>query len=55
MPSNAVAGTTQVLLLDGAWHEASAMVRHTKDWGRLIKLPLQGESRFWLRSQQGAH
>ncbi len=53
MPSNAVAGTTQVLLLDGAWHEASAMVRHTKDWGRLIKLPLQGESRFWLRSQQG--
>lgn len=43
---------TQVLLLDGAWHEASSMVAHVKHWGRLIRLPMQGESRFWLRSQQ---
>lgn len=53
MPVDANASTTQILLLDGAWHEASAMVRQTKNWGRLVKLSMQGESRFWLRSQQG--
>lgn len=53
LPVAADPAAIQVLLLDGAWHEATAMVRQCKHWGRLVKLPMQGESRFWLRSQQG--
>ena len=42
----------QVLLLDGAWSEATAMMRHVGQWGRLLKLDMNGQSRFWLRAQQ---
>ncbi len=41
----------QVLLLDGAWSQTLAMTRHVGRWGTLIRLPMQGESRFWLRAQ----
>ncbi len=43
--------TVQVVLLDGSWREASAMVRETVGWGRLVNLPMTGESRFRLRAQ----
>ncbi|HTQ98589.1 MAG TPA: DTW domain-containing protein [Candidatus Acidoferrum sp.] len=52
LPATASADRTQVLLLDGAWLEASSMVKHVKNWGRPVRLPMQGKSRFWLRSQQ---
>lgn len=45
--------TLQVLLLDGSWGETRNMVSMTEDWGRLVQLPLAGESRYWLRAQQG--
>ncbi len=41
----------QVLLLDGAWSQTLAMTRHVGRWGTLVRLPMQGESRFWLRAQ----
>ncbi|MBI5693895.1 MAG: DTW domain-containing protein [Verrucomicrobia bacterium] len=42
----------QVLLLDGVWSEATAMAQAVAGWGRLVALPMQGTSRFWLRTQQ---
>lgn len=45
----------QVLLIDGSWGEASRVVGSVEDWGRQVRLPLSGESRYWLRSQQGDH
>lgn len=42
----------QVLLLDGSWSETSAMAREVLPWGRLVSLPMTGESRYWLRAQQ---
>ena len=44
----------QVLLLDGSWGEAAAMMKGVEGWGRRISLPMAGKSRYWLRSQQGA-
>lgn len=52
LPDDNSAADVQVLLLDGAWSEATAMVRHVGQWGRLINLPMRGSSRFWLRAQQ---
>ncbi|MCC7376157.1 MAG: DTW domain-containing protein [Verrucomicrobiales bacterium] len=43
----------QILLLDGSWGETRNMVALTEGWGRLVNLPLTGESRYWLRAQQG--
>ncbi len=42
----------QVLLLDGSWSESAGMARTVSSWGRLVKLPLAGDSRFWLRAKQ---
>lgn len=42
----------QVLLLDGLWNETATMARTTAAWGRLVQLPMQGRSRYWLRAQQ---
>lgn len=42
----------QIVLLDGNWREASEMVRIVEPWGRRIRLPMTGTSRYWLRSQQ---
>jgi DTW domain-containing protein len=52
LPDNCTPESVHVLLLDGAWSEATAMVRHVGQWGRLINLPMRGTSRFWLRAQQ---
>ncbi|MFM8359285.1 MAG: DTW domain-containing protein [Verrucomicrobiota bacterium] len=43
----------QVLLLDGSWTEASDLLKQVEPWGRCVRLPLAGESRYWLRSQAG--
>lgn len=40
----------QVLLLDGNWREAAAMARSVTGWGRLVRLPEAGPSRYELRS-----
>lgn len=42
----------QVLLLDGNWNEAGEMLRNVETWGRCVRLPMEGESRYWLRDQQ---
>lgn len=43
----------QVLLLDGTWTQATAMAQHVGAWGRRVRLPMRGESRYWLRTQSG--
>lgn len=42
----------QVMLLDGAWREATLMAQDVAAWGRRVRLPMVGESRYWLRTQQ---
>lgn len=44
--------SAHVVLLDGSWSEASAMAKTVGRHGRLVSLPMAGESRFWLRDQQ---
>ena len=44
----------QVLLLDGSWREAARMMHGVERWGRLVRLPMTGLSRYLLRDQQGA-
>lgn len=44
----------QLLLLDGSWRETSAIAQEIRSWGRLVSLPMAGESRYWLRSQADA-
>ena len=51
MPAGAAATKVQVVLLDGAWRETSAMAQGMGAWGRLVSLPMAGESRYWLRAQ----
>lgn len=41
----------QVMLLDGSWRETAAMAQEVSGWGRLVSLPMAGESRYWLRAQ----
>lgn len=50
-PEKFAAPSVQVVLLDGSWREASAMARQLQGGGRLVSLPMIGESRFWLRAQ----
>ena len=52
VPTGADPSAVQVLLLDGSWREASAMAQEIGAWGRLVSLPMAGESRYWLRAQQ---
>lgn len=52
VPQSADAASVHVVLLDGSWSEASAMARAVGRQGRLIGLPMAGESRYWLRDQQ---
>lgn len=51
-PVDADPAQVQVLLLDGSWSESAGMARTVSAWGRLVKLPLGGDSRFWLRAKQ---
>lgn len=46
--------SVQVLLLDGSWRETSAMAQEVTGWGRLVSLPMAGDSRYWLRAQADA-
>jgi DTW domain-containing protein YfiP len=50
-PRGVAPETVQLLLLDGAWREATTMAQETSRWGRLVALPMSGESRYWLRAQ----
>lgn len=52
MPADVAPEGVQVLLIDGAWKEATLMAREVSGWGRLVSLPMAGESRYLLRTQQ---
>jgi DTW domain-containing protein YfiP len=52
MPVGAVPSEVQVLLLDGSWREAASMLPVVENWGRRVRLPMTGPSRYWLRAQQ---
>lgn len=51
-PADADPATIQAVMLDGVWSEAAGMLRDFAGGGRVVALPLRGESRFWLRTQQ---
>jgi len=51
-PAVVEASSIQVVLLDGSWSETSAMAQEIAGWGRRVRLPIVGASRFWLRAQQ---
>ena len=42
----------KILLLDGNWRQAAAMLQGTASFGRKISLPMCGPSRYWLREKQ---
>ena len=52
-PAGAAPENLQVLLIDGSWRQASDLMRTVVNWGRTIRLPMSGESRYRLRTQQG--
>jgi hypothetical protein len=52
LPAGTPPTDVQVLLLDGSWREAAAMLPVVETWGRRIRLPMTGPSRYWLRAQQ---
>lgn len=52
-PSGADPARLQVLLLDGSWVQATGMAHAVVPWGRRVRLPMTGESRYWLRAQAG--
>ena len=51
LPADAAPARVQVLLLDGSWPEAARMTQTVAPWGRLVRLPAAGASRYWLRGQ----
>jgi DTW domain-containing protein YfiP len=53
LPPAKPASQVQVLLLDGSWKQATDMAKAVAGWGRKVRLPMTGESRYWLRNQQG--
>lgn len=44
----------QVLLLDASWAQAGGMLAQVQNWGRRVRLPMSGRSRYALREQNGA-
>ncbi len=52
LPPGPLPPDLQVLLIDGSWRQAGVMMRAVQGWGRKVALPMAGESRYWLRSQQ---
>jgi Uncharacterized conserved protein len=44
LPEHADPSRLQLMLLDGAWTEAATMAKSVVGWGRLVSLPLSGES-----------
>lgn len=53
LPASGLDPDSQVILLDGSWAQAADMRRHVDRWGRRVRLPLTGRSRYALRAQQG--
>jgi hypothetical protein len=53
LPAAADPAQLQVLLLDGTWKQATEMAHQVTTWGRRVRLPMEGESRYWLRTQSG--
>lgn len=51
VPTDIAPENVQIVLLDGSWSEASTMAQEVVSGGRLVRLPMTGESRFWLRAQ----
>ncbi len=51
VPVEEPSGGVQVLLLDGSWPEAGRMSQMVVPWGKLVRLPMNGPSRFRLREQ----
>jgi DTW domain-containing protein YfiP len=51
-PADIAPEAVQVVMLDGSWSESAGMARTVSAWGRLVRLPLSGTSRFWLRAKQ---
>jgi DTW domain-containing protein len=54
MPTDRHASEVQIVLLDGSWRETSAMAQEIGHWGRLVSLPMDATSRYWLRTQADA-
>jgi len=52
MPAAPAPESVQVVLVDGVWSEAAVIAREALGWGRVVSLPMTGESRYWLRAQQ---
>lgn len=52
VPSVPPSDSVQVVLIDGVWSEAAVIAREALGWGRVVSLPMTGESRYWLRAQQ---
>jgi DTW domain-containing protein len=46
-------GKLQVLLLDANWAQAGGMLAQVQCWGRRVRLPMAGKSRYALRAQNG--
>ncbi|MCX6937552.1 MAG: DTW domain-containing protein [Verrucomicrobia bacterium] len=44
----------QILLLDANWAQAGGMLTQVQNWGRRVRLPMSGASRYALRAQNGA-
>jgi len=40
------------MLLDANWPEAGRMTKVVAPWGKLVRLPEAGFSRYWLRGQE---
>ena len=51
MPTTIKPEAVQLLLIDGSWRETSAIAQEIGSWGRLVNLPMAGQSRYWLRTQ----
>lgn len=56
IPAAAVAAAgdplPQIVLLDGTWRQAGEMLRTVSGLGRLVRLPEQEPSRYWLRDRR---
>ena len=47
------AARLQILLLDANWAQAGGMLAEVQTWGRRVRLPMIGQSRYALREQNG--
>ncbi len=54
-PADVAPENIQVVLIDGSWKQASDLLRSIDGWGRTVRLPMSGTSRFHLRTQQSDH